>query len=419
MNLVTQSIISLYKQHSHNSKFTADSHQNEVIQQLQCSLDQLSKQQPTISQQLRFKFRKHTLYTQGIYLWGPVGRGKTMLMDLFCECLHPEKHLRLHFHHFMEMIHQQLFANSGERDPLSHIADKLSHQYKVICFDEFFVSDIGDAMLLGRLYKYLFRNGTFIVSTSNTKPDNLYHDGLHRDRFTPAIVLINEKMKIIDLCDGLDHRQRKLTQQRAYYIKNEAALYSIFQQIAFPAHKHIASHHPKSCLSISRTVTLCNRTINCKAHTPTTIWFEFTELCEGPRSSRDYIDLASHNKHIILSHVPQFTGIAKEQIKARGTEDGGGNLNSTGLRKVTQNNTDDSARRFISLVDELYDNRINLFISAECSMEELYKGELLSSPFKRTLSRLHEMSSAEYQQLQLNPLNEHEDCCASQPQTLS
>jgi cell division protein ZapE len=419
MNLVTQSIVNLYKQHAHSSKLTVDSQQNEVIQQLQYFLDQLSQPEPTIIQQLRFKFRKRTPYTQGVYLWGPVGRGKTMLMDLFCECLHPEKHLRLHFHHFMEMTHQQLFANSGEPDPLSCIADKLSHQYKVICFDEFFVSDIGDAMLLGRLYKYLFRNGTFIVSTSNTKPSNLYHDGLHRDRFTPAITLINQKMKTIDLCDGLDHRQRKLTRQHAYYIKDEAALYSIFQQIAFPNHKHVASHHLKSSPSNTRSVTLCNRTINCKAHTPTAIWFEFSELCEGPRSSRDYIDLASRNKHIILSHVPQFTGKAKEQIKARGTEDGGGNLNSTGLRKVTQNNTDDSARRFISLVDELYDNRINLFISAECSMEELYKGELLSSPFKRTLSRLHEMSSAEYQQLQLKALNEHEDCYASQPQTLS
>lgn len=408
MSLVIHSIEELYQQHLKISNLKPDQYQQATVKQLQFALYNLAMPPHTILKKLvSYFFKDNTQNLQGIYMWGPVGRGKTMLMDLFCQCLDPNKHLRLHFHHFMEMIHQQLFLHSGQSDPLAHIAQQLSAQHKVICFDEFFVTDIGDAMLLGRLYKYLFLHGTFIVSTSNTLPENLYRDGLHRDRFTPAIKLINRHMKTIDLGSSLDHRHRKLTPQRAYFINNERALKSIYRSLS------------GNIQTYKNTVTICDRSINCIAQSSDVIWFDFEELCQGPRSSRDYIDLASRYQHILLSNVPQFLGIVREQIKARGTEDSGGNLNTTGLRNISQNDTDNSARRFISLIDELYDCRVNLFISATCSMEQLYKGDLLSSPFQRTLSRLHEMSSAEYQGLLLNTPNAREDCSASQHQKLN
>ena len=400
----------LYRSKVMNTGITSDTAQIAVIKQLQLCLDALNAQpNSTLKKWYRKRQAKRNKSSLGVYIWGPVGRGKTMLMDLFCQCLNTERYLRLHFHRFMEMIHQQLFIHSGEADPLKHIAQKLSEQYDVICFDEFFVSDIGDAMLLGRLYQALFDQGTVIVSTSNTEPSQLYYDGLHRDRFLPTIELIYSRMQSIHLDNGIDHRHRTLTHQKAFFVSNEEALAGIFNQLT--------AHCVKN--STFKEVQLSKRTLRCNARRGKTIWFNFSDLCQGARSSRDYIELASDYQHIILSEVPQFKGSEKEQIKARGTEDGSGELNTTGLRNVTQNNLDDAARRFISLVDELYDSQVNLFISAHCKMEHLYQGELLCHPFKRTLSRLHEMSSAEYQKLSIDLITEQMDYSASQHQTLN
>jgi len=400
----------LYRSKAMNTDITSDTAQIAVIKQLQHCLDALNTQPTsTLKKWLHERQAKRNKPSLGVYIWGPVGRGKTLLMDLFCQCLNTKSYLRLHFHRFMEMIHQQLYIHSGEADPLKHIAKKLSDQYDVICFDEFFVSDIGDAMLLGRLYQALFDQGTFIISTSNTEPSQLYYDGLHRDRFLPTIKLIYSRMQSIHLDSGIDHRHRTLTHQKAFFVSNEKALARIYNQLT--AH-HLENHTTKEVL-------LSNRKIRCNARQGKTIWFNFSDLCQGPRSSRDYIELASDYQHIILSEVPQFKGSKREQIKARGTEDGSGELNTTGLRNVTQNNLDDAARRFISLVDELYDCQVNLFISAHCEMELLYQGELLFHPFKRTLSRLHEMSSAEYQKLSIELISEQMDYSASQHQRLN
>lgn len=403
MTLVIHSIEQQYQHLSKRAQLTPDPAQVEIIQCLQRCLDQLQQREYTHKRKWLATWLKQPISVPGVYIWGPVGRGKTMLMDLFCQCLAPEKHIRLHFHRFMVMIHQQLFIHAGEPDPLTYIASELSRKYSVICFDEFFISDIGDAMLLGRLYRALFAQGVVIISTSNTEPEQLYADGLHRDRFLPSIEMIKHAMHIIPLDNGNDHRLRDLPPSQAYFVQDNNALQKIYTRLT----RHYSDQ-------ITKPVTLCKRKINCIARSEDVIWFEFSDLCEGPRSARDYIELASTYAHVCLSNVPRFQGQSREQIKARGTEDSVGAFNTTGLRQVVQNNHDDPARRFISLIDELYDCRVNLYINAEDIAEQLYKGELLKEPFKRTLSRLHEMSSADYQTTPPDSLNERKDYSSSQ-----
>jgi cell division protein ZapE len=398
MKIIIRSIEKQYQQLLDQSQLSPDLAQTEVVKRLQQQLNHLSHFE--LSKPIKWGKRwfDKPPSSLGIYIWGPVGRGKTMLMDLFCQCLAPKTYIRLHFHRFMVMIHQQLFLHSGKPDPLAHIANELSLKYKVICFDEFFVSDIGDAMLLGRLYQALFSKGVTIISTSNIEPDDLYSDGLHRDRFLPTIKLIKDNMQVIPLDNGNDHRLNYLASNPAYFIQDNQALKKIYYKLT----QHEAQPN-------SNSVTLCGRKINCIARDDSVIWFDFAELCEGPRSARDYIELASNYSHLILSNVPRFQGQSKEQIKARGTEDSYGLFNTTGLRKVVQSNHDDPARRFISLVDELYDCRVNLYLSAEDTAEQLYKGVLLKKPFKRTLSRLHEMSSTAYQTTPSYAVSERKD----------
>ncbi|WP_051560526.1 cell division protein ZapE [Marinobacterium jannaschii] len=316
----------------------------------------------------------------GLYLWGPVGRGKTLLMDLFYQSLDQSTALRLHFHRFMALMHRQLTELSGTKDPLRQIARDLAQRYRVLCFDEFFVSDIGDAMLLGRLFDYLFDSGIAIVTTSNCHPDMLYRDGLQRDRFLPAITAIKKQMQIHQLDGGCDHRRRMLSQSRAYFVDNAAALSALFP---VPAG--------------SQTIELCQRPLLCNGLHDGHIWFDFKHLCESPRSALDYIELAQRFHTVLLSGVPVLSGQARERIKARGTEDGSYSVTATGNRQVRLGRSDDATRRFISLIDELYDRRVNLFINAAVPLEQLYSGEHLAFEFERTRSRLIEMASVEYQ----------------------
>ena len=327
---------------------------------------------------------------KGVYLWGKVGRGKTFLMDLFTDSLKPEYCLRQHFHHFMASIHRQLSELSGSADPLQLIAIAISEKHKVLCFDEFFVSDIGDAMLLGKLMQYLFELGVVLVATSNVRPDELYLDGLQRARFIPAINAINEQTQQINLVGHSDHRERPLEQQQIYFVEPESA-----SADTGTAKQLFAQHGlPASPSSVS-TVNVLGREVPCLSVNQQAIGFEFSHLCEGPRSHLDYIQLAQTFNTVILLNVPALGARSYEHIKARGTEDGSVGSGETGERKVIHSTMDDAARRFIALIDEFYACKVKLFIVGEVTFEKLYTEGCLLFEFQRARSRLIEMGSVD------------------------
>ncbi|MGX9461243.1 cell division protein ZapE [Shewanella sp. A14] len=333
---------------------------------------------------------------RGLYLWGDVGRGKTFLMDLFCQSIcssRPKKNktvLRLHFHRFMAMIHQQLNQISGVRDPLIYIGKQIAAKYSLICFDEFFVSDIGDAILLGRLFDTLFQSGVTLVATSNVPIADLYKNGLQRDRFLPTIDLLQKHTQMIHLNGQIDHRiQANTTKQKATVswltLPSLTPPESMFQQLClqYPQANENVSTQP-------HLIKICHRDIAIAGQYGRLAWFDFSTLCQGPRSALDYIDLAGQFSHILLSNVPKLGGEVRSWIRARGTEDGA-MATTTGERHLAYASEDDPARRFISLVDELYDQKVMLLINSPCSLDDLYIDGALQFEFRRTYSRLIEM----------------------------
>lgn len=320
-------------------------------------------------------------HAKGIYIWGDVGRGKTFLMDMFFNSLENEKKLRLHFHHFMAKIHKALFQQSGNKNPLKRIADDIAKECRVICFDEFFVSDIGDAMILGRLFEALFEKGVTLVATSNIPIENLYENGLQREQFLPTIALLNEYTSELHLNGEQDHRLRHLEFSQTYFLNYDEFENKYYQTIG-------------NSQVLKKDVKILGREIKAESHTNKSAWFTFDSLCNGPRSQLDYIELACKYKNIFLSEVPLLGGQCRSWIKARGTEDGAV-ATATGERQLSYATQDDAARRFISL-DELYDQNTNLYISADVALDELYGGGALNFEFKRTFSRLTEMQSVEY-----------------------
>ena len=296
---------------------------------------------------------------RGLYLWGAVGRGKTFLVDLFFDSLPFERKLRLHFHRFMGRVHAGLAAAPGRSDPLSDVAAGFAAQARVLCLDEFFVTDIGDAMILAGLLRHLFARGVTLVTTSNIEPQNLYRDGLQRAKFLPAIALLEQYCQVKELLSPQDYRLRTLTRSGVYFTPlsetAERALNACFERIAPGAHR-------------SEPAILVNgRDIAVKRRADGVIWFDFDALCEGPRAVADYIELAQSFNTVLISGVPQFSP-----------------------------QTDDAARRFINLVDEFYDRGVNLVLSAATTATALYDGERLRAEFARTQSRLIEMQSTEY-----------------------
>ncbi|MDE2091378.1 MAG: AFG1 family ATPase [Gammaproteobacteria bacterium] len=296
---------------------------------------------------------------KGLYLWGSVGRGKTWLMDCFYECLpFPEKQ-RLHFHRFMQMVHVQLKDLLEQEDPLRIVARHFSEQTRVLCFDEFFVSDIADAMLLGRLFEYLFAESMTLVATSNIPPDKLYKDGLQRERFLPAIRSLKQHTHILNVDGGIDYRLRHLEKARLFYtpagIEADRHLQDFFGHISGSSH---GSDVP---------LLINEREIPVKQHADGVAWFRFQDICGGPRSQLDYIEIARSYHTVLVSDIPQL----------------GADL-------------EDEARRFVVLVDEFYDRRVKLAISATAGIDSLYRGKRLSFEFQRTSSRLQEMQSREY-----------------------
>ncbi|NQZ22896.1 MAG: cell division protein ZapE [Colwellia sp.] len=318
----------------------------------------------------------------GIYFYGRVGRGKTMLMDLFYQNLTIKKKERIHFHRFMEEVHQQLFECSGQSDPLKVVAKSWAKRVKVLCFDEFFVSDIGDAMLLSGLFNELFKQGVILIATSNSKPEQLYRNGLQRQRFLPTIDLINQHCQVLPVDGEVDHRLEHYQVAPAYrdysypFLKKENELTDRFMQFT-----------GQYCQSGYLTVN--NRDIPYQAKHLNVIYFDFYALCAGPRSQRDYINLADNFQIVLLDKVPQFSG-EKINSVAAGVEDGY-QRNASMLDQLRH--LDDEARRFIALVDEFYDRKVRLIINAEVDIIELYQGEQLSFEFARCQSRLIEMQS--------------------------
>ncbi|MFB2659715.1 cell division protein ZapE [Shewanella mangrovisoli] len=335
---------------------------------------------------------------KGLYLWGDVGRGKTFLMDLFFDALPQQGKLRLHFHRFMARVHQALKEHAGQRDPLKLIAKNLAQECKVLCFDEFFVSDIGDAMILAGLFETLFAQGVVLVATSNIPIERLYENGLARHRFLPCIALLQAHTQMLHLNGEQDHRLHALNHEPsaeaiAATSKNIGLTGTLDFEAIFKALTHGAPALAASTLRVcQRDIPVVRATA--EGQQPSVAWFDFHALCDGPRSQLDYIEIASRFKVLMLSNVPRLGGEVKGWIRARGTEDGIGDNQAatTGERQLSYAANDDPARRFISLIDELYDQGVSLYLSCEVPLNELYQGGALSFEFRRTYSRLIEMS---------------------------
>jgi cell division protein ZapE len=384
----------------------------ELLQQLYLTLQSTSIS--NINQKL---IDKNGSMVKGIYLWGKVGRGKTFLMDLLVSSLPSKLCKRQHFHHFMQDVHSQLNELAGKTDPLKLIAQSFAKQFKVLCFDEFFVSDIGDAMLLGNLLQFMFELNMVVVSTSNCVPHELYRNGLQRERFLPAIAAIEKHTQVLHLNGLEDHRLRTLTHVENYFqLPNSADLQvalhkELLKRFNLSAFSKSAYHDSNSVINVlGRSINYIAKSLEGESQKERAICFDFSELCQGARSHFDYVELAKQFNTILLFNVPPMSGQSYERIKARGTEDNGAdskrsgskrsvyNVSAgiTGEREVVLAPMDDAARRFIALVDECYDGNLNLVISAYVPQSELYNSGTLLFEFERTKSRLVEMASMEY-----------------------
>lgn len=323
---------------------------------------------------------------KGVYLWGDVGRGKTFLMDLFFTCLPDKVALRLHFHHFMARLHRELNLAYGQKNPLKGIAKRLAAECKVLCFDEFFVSDIADAMLLGGLTEALFEEGVVLVATSNIAIENLFQSQLQKKRFEPSIALLRAHLTSVHLYGEDDHRLRHTADNPIYFVQDEKNMSALFEQWS-------------DGNTSSRPLLVCRRVIDVILTSDNMAWFDFFALCDGPRSALDYIELAQRFPIIMLTGIPELSSEPFEHIKARGTEDGAIGSGQTGERAVSLGLNDDAVRRFISLVDECYDHQVVLLLNAAVPLERLYLNGTLLFEFRRTHSRLIEMKSNYYQDL--------------------
>ena len=296
---------------------------------------------------------------RGLYLWGGVGRGKTFLIDLFFDGLPIREKRRTHFHRFMRDVHERLREHAGQRDPLAAIAREWRESLRVLVLDEFFVSDIGDAMLLGRLLERLFAEGVVLVTSSNAAPSELYKDGLQRARFLPAIALVERQCAVVHLDSDHDYRLRTLTRSPVYRAPLDAGSDAWLAE-RWRALGGDAAH-------MDAGIVVDGRRIPVRARCKGLCWFDFAALCEGPRGNADYIEIAREFHTVLIGGIPRMDA-----------------------------NRDDAARRFVHLIDELYDRHVNLVCTADAAPTALYAGERLVAAFERTTSRLIEMQSAEY-----------------------
>lgn len=314
----------------------------------------------------------------GVYLWGPVGRGKTWLMDQFYQSLRVPAR-RQHFHHFMGWVHQRSFQLSGIHDPLQALARELSQAVRVLCFDELFVNDIGDAIILGRLFQVMFEEGVVIVCTSNQPPDQLYEGGFNRERFLPGIEAIKQHMQVVAVDGGEDHRLHPGVGLQRYWVNQADALATVFKQLS------------EGLAFTCGPVSVGFRSIVTVQASDTVLWCRYAELCEQPLAAMDFMLLCDRFKVILLGEVPNLSAQRRPSKIARGTEDAVQRV-VAGDRELPELSVhDDSVRRFIALVDECYDRKVPLFIEARVPLDNLYTEGYLEFPFRRTLSRLREM----------------------------
>lgn len=296
---------------------------------------------------------------QGLYLWGGVGRGKTFLIDLFYDSLPFAEKRRTHFHRFMRDIQERLREHANARDPLALIAKEWRRSLRVLVLDEFFVIDIGDAMLLARLLEHLFTEGVTLVTSSNAAPADLYKDGLQRARFLPAIAMLEQQCQVVELISATDYRLRALTKSPVYRAPLDA------QSDAWLRQRWMELSGDTSHMDAG--IVIEGRRISVRARSKGLCWFNFDDLCDGPRGTADYIEIAREFHTILVGGIPQFDALR-----------------------------DDAARRFVNLIDELYDRHVNLICTADATPMALYQGERLAGAFERTSSRLIEMQSADY-----------------------
>lgn len=357
-------LLQQYQNAIRSGKLTADLYQEEVLQELQLVYNHLISDSSSLQQSsfaslfIRPKIakRKHA----GLYLWGGVGRGKTYLVDCFFNLLPITKKLRLHFHRFMQLVHEELQLLDGVEDPLKQVAKNLSSRAKLLCLDEIHVIDITDAMLLGRLFQHLFDLGVVLVTTSNFHPDDLYKNGLQRDRFKPAIELLKQHTKVLEMRGEIDYRRRAFEEIGVYYLSSNNDSDSKLEE----------HFHQLSGVSLQKDRTdiiINNRKIPVKMWNTEVVWFSFDDLCNTHRSTEDYTQIATFFRTVIISNIP-----------------------------VMDSSMDDAARRFINMIDTFYDMHVNIVVSADAEPEGLYRSTKLVFEFQRTVSRINEMQSQAY-----------------------
>ena len=349
--------IDYYHEQCNQAVISADPLQLVALQQLQKVYDELVPEQKKRSGLFNLFYKKKLI--KGVYLWGSVGIGKTFLMDCFYHSLPFEQKLRMHFHQFMQRIHEQLKKHQGEVDPLQAIAADLAKENWVICFDEFFVSDIADAMLLGRLLKALFEQGVTLVATSNTQPDDLYKNGLQRLQFLPAIALIKKNTDVVHITSVIDYRLRYLQAAGVFY----TPLNQLAEENMQKTFKLLTHGQPTE----ESTLFINDRQVHYKKRTDNIIWFDFADICHIPRSQQDYLVIAEQYHTVFISDIPVIPEEARDVIVL-----------------------------FIKMVDVFYDAHVRLVISAAASVSELYVQGHMISEYTRTRSRLLEMQSMDY-----------------------
>ena len=352
-------VAALYERECARLGYQRDPVQERVVAHLDDLRERLLAPQPKGGLLKGLLSRKEHQLQKGLYIWGGVGRGKTWLMDLFFHTLPFKERQRSHFHRFMQTVHDELKKHRDRADPLELIAEKIARKTRIICFDEFFVSDIADAMLLGNLFRGLFERGVTLVATSNVPPDDLYKEGLQRARFLPAIKLLKENTQIVHVDSKTDYRLRLLERATTWFDSRDAktatALVNLFESMA---------GEPGA---VDATLTLNHRRLHAKRHAGDVIWFTFKELCDGPRGQADYIEIARCYHTVFVTDIP-----------------------SLGVESENQ------TRRFITMIDEFYDRAVKVIVSAERPVTELYHGAKLKFEFERTQSRLIEMQSQQY-----------------------